>query len=51
MTIELYLAGKLERFDVPDRQTFSDLPLSQPEEERPNPSQDVPDPWDVPTSR
>ena len=50
MTIEVVINGKLERFNVPDRQT-SNTPAVQGRQSRPNPSHAVPEPWDVPTSR
>jgi hypothetical protein len=48
MPIELYLGGKLEHLTIPERQT-PELMLAR--QERPESSQAVPDPWDVPTSR
>jgi hypothetical protein len=52
MTIEVLLAGKLEQFMVPDRQRLNQPISAQGGESiRPNPSHDVPEPWDVPTAR
>lgn len=50
MTIEVFVAGKLEQLTVPERQRPNQSTSAQPAPTRPNPSHDVPDPWDVPTA-